>query len=453
VIASTVTATVVTTVTTMVVTSVVASVAGGTSIPSPDPIGLIAMVSVVQGASLKSQLQIGKIPTAFSSLASNMGFLNFKTNIFTSIIDSKSRKLLSIPHDSEQWNYAIYLIISYACIVTPFILAHFALSKILAKKGKSLNGILGFPQLEFILAFTLITPFSKASASMLVLGTFEAYCFGIILLVLVPVPILSFGIFYIHKYAIRERKIKYSKRLHRFNDWMVSRPFGTWRGNRKVLDKVGIFVKNSRGPIHNTNPMMVMYDKLKNKYIQELQSKSMSTFTYFQLFSIPLKHLRMVLNAIILGSFSSSSNGSIPQLVLLNLLFGSSCVYNLFISPENLPKAFITEIVSSTGELCVYASAMTLLIARRLNSSYALSFEGSMGSIMVSCQLVSIFIHIISQVWGIIVIVYNVGVLILAKIKPYEQDESVRMQWLQRKYGRKWFLNTSTRRIQIAFTN
>jgi len=451
-ITSTVTATVVTTVTTMVVTSVVASVAGGTSIPSPDPIGLIAMVSVVQGASLKSQMQIGEIPKAFTSLASNMGFLNFKTNIFTSIIDSKSRKLLSIPHDSEEWNYAIYLIMAYACIVTPFVVIHFALSKILASKGKPLNGILGFPQLEFILAFTLITPFSKAAVSMLVLGTFEAYCLGIILLVLVPVPILSFGIFFIHKYAIRERKIKYSKRLHRFNDWMVSRPFGTWRGNKEVLDKVGIFVKNSRGPIHNTNPMMVMYDKLKSKYIPEIQSKSISAFTYFQLFSIPHKHLRMILNAIILGSFSSS-NGSIPQLVLLNVLFGSSCLYNLFISPENLPKAFITEIVSSIGEFCVYASAMTLLLARTFNPSYALALEASMGAMMVSCQLVSIFIHIIFQVWGIIAIAYNVGVLIVAKIKPPKQDESVRIQWLQRKYGRKWFLNTSTRRIQIAFSN
>lgn len=447
-ISSAIAGTVTATVTTMVSSSVASSVAGSTTVP-PNPAGLVAMITVVQGMASKAQLQLGKIPPAFESLTSSMSWINLDISLPS--FGNRRRNLLQYVSDDIQWAYAHKMIILYLIAIIPFAISHYLVSLYLYKKGKPLKGFVGFPQLQFVIWFALITPYCKASAGLFSLQTSLSIFVGIILLAMLPIPLIILTIYHNIRWTLVDRKTKYvfierkGSLAEKAKTFILSKPFGVWRGSTKVIDKYGIFFKQVRGPLLVRSNETIIYNPVLRKY-EYNETLTSGPKYYGQLLFVPYTHIKTVWLILLLGSFKYSIKGSLPQLFLLSISLLFHIVYIVFFIPGNTPHTVLSETVSSLGELGTYLSGCILILMKQLYPSNIFGIELKIGSIMMIFQLVSVFIHIAIQCWSTFAMIYQLKDTILPKIDKQFYKKK-RILYLKRKYANKWLINTLKRSL------
>jgi hypothetical protein len=437
--------TVSTTVSTMVASSVASSVGGASSIPPPDPLGLVTMIGVVQSMAMKAQLQLGKIPEAFDGLVSSMGWINFDVQLPSF---NSSRKLLSIEFSNHQWTYASKMFFIYFGALLPFAWIHQFICYKLKQKGKPLEGFVGFPQLHFTLWFMLLTPFSKASAGLFSLYTPSSICFGIFLLLLLPVPLIGLTLYHNLKWTLFEQKAQYVIIKDHSTSWksyiesiFFSKPLGIWEAPKAILDKYGIFFKSTRGPQHIRHTDELIYDNEKHTYRFKEEIVKKTKF-YGQLLFVPYNHMKTVWLTLVLGSFSYHPNGSLIQLFLLASSMTLHIIYMLFFIPGNTPHSIVAEIVSSASELGIYISSCTLLVLKQWYPSMTLHYEMRIGNIMLTLQMLSVFIHIFFQCWGTVASIYKMKDILIPILLRQNTEELYRKKIIILKFANRWYYRT-----------
>lgn len=440
--------TVSTTVSTMVASSVASSVGGASSIPPPDPLGLVTMISVVQGMAMKAQLQLGKIPDAFDGLVSSMNWINIDIKLPNF---RPGRRLLSITDIAsfhEHWIYGSKMFFLYFGVLLPLGWIHHIITQRMALQGKPVQGFLGFPQLHFTIWFMLLTPFSKAAAGLFSLWTVGSIFFGIFLLLLLPIPLILLTIYHNIKWPILENKAQYIVLKEPNKTWfsniqtfLFSKPLGVWHAPKTIMDMYGIFFKSTRGPPHIRHTKTVVYDTQKKLYHFKEETVSKPRF-YGQLLFIPYSHIKTVLITLVLGSFTYHPDGSLTQLFLLASSMAIHIFYMAYFIPGNTPHGIISEFVSSLSELGIYIASCTLLILKRWYPLKETFYEMKIGSIMVTLQMVSVFIHIFFQCWGTLATLYKLKDTIIPILLRQNTNEVYRRKIILQKYANRWFLKT-----------
>jgi hypothetical protein len=440
--------TVSTTVSTMVASSVASSVGGASSIPPPDPLGLITMIGVVQNMAMKAQLQLGKIPDAFDGLVSSMGWVNLDIALPNFIPGRRLLSLAEISNFNEKWMYATKMFFIYFGGLLPFAWIHQIVSSKLKQIGKPIEGFIGFPQLHFTIWFMLLTPFSKASAGLFSLMTPSSVFFGILLLCLLPIPLIILTIYHNVKWPLIEQKANYVIAKEHHTSWksyfysiFFSKPLGTWEAPKHILDTYGIFFKSTRGPQHIRHTDELVYDSEKNTYRFKEEILTKTKF-YGQLFFVPYNHIKTIWLTLILGSFSYHPNGSLTQLFLLASSMFIHIIYMFFFIPGNTPHSIATEIISSASELGIYISSCTLLILKQWYPSMSTLYELKIGNIMMTLQMLSVFIHIFFQCWGTLATAYKLKDTILPIILRQDINYIHRKKIITRKYANRWYIRT-----------
>ena len=295
-----------------------------------------------------------------------------------------------------------------------------------------------FPQLEILVGSLLLNPYSKEAGRLFKEGTVQGILAGLGMLLALPLPLLSLGVYVIWKYVMRDKEVKFVvlKPLEIVHGpWeflkrsLLGSNLGFWTDKNQLVDRFGYFFKNVRGPIYQFVGNDIRWDHNSNSYKWGrvyLVPEGLAGFrAYYGVFFI----FRNMLLSIILLAFPPSEGGSIAQLVLLSVLLGIHAYYMvLLVAPFNDRKMQMTNVGSSVCEFGMYISGILLVI-------YGLEVFERM---IFGFQMAGILVQILSQLWGVGVMVIVMGWGMYNRLRYGEYGKWQIEQILGRRYFEKW---------------
>jgi hypothetical protein len=437
--------------------SVGGSVGGASSVPSPA--GLVSMISTVQSMNMKMNLQIGGIPDTFKGLAGGVGWINLDFSLPKSGASKRLLLATGEPIGDPFEKAAAMFIFSFLLFLLPISIIHaFVQYYMLTRKGKHLHGIMMFPQIELTIGLLLVTPYTKAAASLFSLGTTRSIFAGFGMLFVIPIPILCLSIFAIHNYILHRHVLKYVEFQHNNNihhrnkiiqfirrALLASENKGYWKGREQhLMDKYGVFFKSIRGPTYTFKNRIVRYDENTKRYkwgsVVRIHEKLVYLRAYYKSYFVA----RMVIISLLLNAFSYSPNGNIIQPILLVIMLTIHVYFIMFVAPFNAAKDQFTDITSNTCELGTYAAGLGMLISRRLHLIWVIQ---AMEKAMFSFQIMSIGIQIITQLWNVVMIFQLVRGFIIEKFYKEKTIIGAYHQLLMKKYANRWLYRVHHRPI------
>jgi hypothetical protein len=432
--------------------SVGGSVGGASSVPSPT--GLVSMISTVQSMNMKMNLQLGGTPEMFKGLAGGVGWVNLDFSL-----PRKARRLLLASNTGPFENAAAMFVFSFLLFLLPVSIMHLYLQHYMkTRKGEHLKGILVFPQIELTIGLLLVSPYTKAAATLFSLGTAKSVFTGFGMLLAVPVPILCISIFTIRYIVVQHYLLKYvvfqkNEHYHHRNKFvqfirrgiLAYETKGYWKGKEQhLMDKFGVFFKSVRGPTFIFKDRMVHYnDKLKRyKWGSVIRAPESLVYprTYYKSYFI----VRMMIVSLLLNAFPYSPDGNIVQPILLVMMLTVHVYFMMFVSPFSAAKDQFTDISSNTCELGTYVAGMGMIISRRLHLN---SVVQAMGNALFSFQLLSISIQIITQLWNVVMMFQIVRGVIIDKFYKERYIKNAYRLLLMKKYANRWLYRVHSRPI------
>jgi len=398
--------------------------------PGANPAALVGMISTVQMMSMKKGMQMGETPASLEGLAGGVGWANLD---FSGPVGSRRRLRETHPYRS-----ATNLVVVTVAVLVPLALVHYRV-----QQKKRLTGIMCFPQIESIVGLMLINPYTKCAAGLFQEGTRGGVAGGVGLLLMVPIPMLVWSVWMVRAHVL-SKKVKFivfhpMERVHGPYDFLkrMIRPTnqGHWKDKEQTLDRFGIFFKSIRGPLYVFRDREVWWNEKTRRYqwgkVELVPDKLAGVRAYYKSYFI----FRSIFVALLLNAFSYSPHGNLVQLGLLLTVFSGHFYLMAVASPFNTTKDQFTDICSGSCEAGIYATGVGLIYARRVGSLW---LERLAEKVMMGLQLSSVGVHVLTQLWGVVVMA---GVLMGTIQQRFFSEEMLKRKRelvLVKKYGARW---------------
>jgi hypothetical protein len=315
----------------------------------------------VQALNLKSNLQMGVSTPMFQAVS---GSLSWST-LDISPKKLKHRMLMEkAPSSSTNKMFMI------GVFAVPIMGLHAILVTTYEKRmGKMVQGILGFPTFQLVLAHFLMNPFVDAAARFFAQGTVGMAFAGIATLCVLPLPLLVYCVYFIRTHIVHKRDIVFANTDVKWYWRIFSRHYGKWYVPNPYAAHMAkaheIFYIQHAGPFHKIVPVYEL-DPVTKRYVRyriEPRHNVMShVATYFSAYMLA----KTILTTLLLGSFPSGGRAYPSQsaaLAALSFIHGCAMVV---LSPSNTVKEFVSEVVHSLTDVGTYCQSLAVSLAPRL---------------------------------------------------------------------------------------
>lgn len=347
---------------------------------------------------------VSNMQTTSQNIAISESFTKLTDRVEWTMLSQKGsddqRRLLSEEVIETQiqtpWHKAKQLLQIVATVVIPVTSFHAGMYYISNRYNMKLagymKGILGVPGFQFLTCVLLANPFMSAAASLCSVRTTYAYlaCSG--MMILIPVPLISFA-FYVVRHYVQSGKARFIPHNHRTVGAVLwTNLYGKWQPD-EVNHKYGIFYEHIRGP-----------HKLRSDIVNRVR-----------VYHVPIKLVKSCAFSFALACFPKHIFGNVRQCATLVIL---STLYVILIYTTNPLNGFRQQICECIMEVCetlTYSFALALSI---YINWYALDKDyDNLTTSMVNTQSVKLSILIFSQGWAAAFLLSHI---IYAKVQQYK---------------------------------
>jgi hypothetical protein len=214
---------------------------------------------------------------------------------------------------------------------------------------------------------------------------------------------------------------------------LLSANYGTWKDRDLVIERFGLFFKNIRGPIYKFVDQEVVWDRRLRAYRWGEVYQIPEGLAWFRSYYFTFYILRNICLSVIIFSFPrEGAKGNVVQLALLValLLFHAHCVLFIVV-PFNSKKDQLVNYLTNSCEFGTYFSGLMMIL-----------YPGEVfEQMLLAFQLGSIFVQILGQIWGVIIILAAVGKGLYLNVLTQKQSKKERDFILGKRYIRIWRQN------------